>query len=334
MDYRYGGWAASGEIDIMEGRGERPSDVSGTLHHGGQWPQNVWTTSGDHSIGVDLSKDFHVYTLEWTPNYMKWYIDDVLTQNYDMNRWWNSSAQNVYSAKGQPFDQRFHFILNLAVGGSFFGGAPPVTDAQSAAWASPEMRVDYVRVWQQGGNCASPQPVPTSAPSQAADNNGRPTTSAAVQTSQAPTAGRCNNQAYDQNAYTCTINNNGQQVLCPVGLSSCGQACFSPNNYCCNNGNLLAKGQCPAVQPSTSATRTTTTATPTSSTSTPTPTTPTEAAGFCNGQRYDWNLYDCTVNQAGRKVLCQKGNQSCGESCFNPSLYCCKNGALTQKWQC
>ena len=45
-DNAYGTWAASGEIDIMEARGQRPSLVEGTLHYGAQWPNNVYSGSG------------------------------------------------------------------------------------------------------------------------------------------------------------------------------------------------------------------------------------------------------------------------------------------------
>lgn len=342
-DYSYGGWAASGEIDIMEARGDNPWIASGTLHHGAPWPNNVWTTTGDHGVGADLSRDYHVYALEWTQNSMKWYIDSTLIQNYDMNRWWNSSQQGVYSARGQPFDRRFHFVLNLAVGGNFFGGAPPVTDAQSAAWALPEMRVDYVRVWNQGGNCGAAQvpanptttttqaATPTTATGQAADQNNRPTSGSA-------TGATCNNQAYDAARYTCTINEQGRQVLCQAGFSSCGNACFQSSQYCCWNGGLLAKALCPAAATTQQTTSTqaapTTTTTQAAQTTAPANNSPPSGGTTCNGQGFDSSLYSCTVNEQGRSVLCPRGYGSCGNSCYSPSLYCCKNGGLAQKSTC
>ena len=39
----YGGWAASGEIDIMEARGQQPDRVNGAIHYGGSWPNNTWS---------------------------------------------------------------------------------------------------------------------------------------------------------------------------------------------------------------------------------------------------------------------------------------------------
>jgi beta-glucanase (GH16 family) len=352
-DYAYGGWAASGEIDIMEARGNNPWVASGTLHHGGQWPNNVYTTTGDHGIGVDLSLDYHVYALEWTSSSMNWYIDNTLTQSYSLNRWWSSSAQGVYSAMGQPFDRRFHFILNLAVGGGFFGGAAPVTDAQAAAWAQPEMRVDYVRVWNQGGNCGaaqtpSPQTsaqIPTtsranqaSTSSQANDQPNRPTSGAAG-------GATCNTQVYDPSMYTCTVNDQGSQVLCQTGFQSCGAACYSPQQYCCSNGALRAKSLCPAnAVPTTTVATTATTTQTTATTSATTQATATTAlapananqgtSNTCNGQIYNTAQYSCTTNEQGRTVLCLVGYSSCGNSCYSPTQYCCKNGVLTQKSFC
>jgi beta-glucanase (GH16 family) len=335
-DYAYGGWAASGEIDIMEARGNNPWVASGTLHHGAPWPNNVYTTTGDHGIGVDLSLDYHVFALEWTSTSMKWYTDNTLTQSYDLNRWWNSSVQGVYSAMGQPFNKRFHMILNLAVGVGFFGGAPAVTDAQAAAWAQPEMRVDYVRVWNQGGNCGAAQTsTTTSTPtsSQANDQGNRPSVSGA-----AGGAASCNNQVYDSSSYTCTINDQGNQVLCQNGYQSCGRACYSPQQYCCLSGALRPKSQCPAnaVITTTAATTTAaTTATTTTTTTTATANTnPQSTSNTCNGQTYNTAIYSCTTNEQGRTVLCPAGQSSCGNSCYSPTLYCCKNGALTQKSFC
>lgn len=157
-DYSYGGWAASGEIDIMEQKGNHPTIMSGTLHHGSAWPNNMWTTNGDHSFNnQDLSQGFHVYSVEWTESTMKWYTDNENFQTYDMNRWWyKSPTQNPYSAMGQPWDKRFHFVFNVAVGGNFFGGYPALTDADVEKWKVPEMRIDYVRVYEYtGGVCAN-----------------------------------------------------------------------------------------------------------------------------------------------------------------------------------
>ena len=149
---RYGGWAASGEIDIMEARGQEPDKVLGTLHYGAGWPANTHT--GKDYVFPDGGSftDFHVYALEWDPGEIRWYVDDELYQT--QNFWWSSSAReggNGAAPKAEadlnpwpaPFDQPFHLILNVAVGGRFLGN--PVADTPFPA----EMVVDYVRAFER-----------------------------------------------------------------------------------------------------------------------------------------------------------------------------------------
>jgi beta-glucanase (GH16 family) len=136
-DWVYGGWAASGEIDIMEYRGQELDRVLGTLHYGGPWPRN--TFSGDSftlPAGGDFSRDFHVFALEWEPGEIRWYVDG---QHYLTQTEWFSEAAD-HSA---PFDRRFHMILNVAVGGMFVGSPDETT-------VFPQrMEVDYVRVFER-----------------------------------------------------------------------------------------------------------------------------------------------------------------------------------------
>lgn len=129
----YGGWAASGEIDIMELRGRVPNVVQGTIFYGASFPGQVHTWESYTLPAGDFSDDFHVFALEWDPWELRWYVDDAL---YRTERsWFTESAP--YPA---PFDRRFHLILNVAVGGNFDG--PP-----DATTRFPQtMEVDYVRV--------------------------------------------------------------------------------------------------------------------------------------------------------------------------------------------
>ena len=136
-DNLYGGWAASGEIDVMEFLGHDIGRVYGTLHFGGSFPSN--TSSGGSYVvpGGNLTDDFHVYAVEWEPNEMRWYLDGQL---YSVkNSWW--SAGGPFPA---PFDQRFHLLLNLAVGGNWPGSPNASTPFPST------LEVDYVRVFQEG----------------------------------------------------------------------------------------------------------------------------------------------------------------------------------------
>jgi beta-glucanase (GH16 family) len=136
-DETYGGWAASGEIDIMEYVGQKPDQVLGTIHYGGTWPDNQSSSSTYTLPSGDFHDGFHTFALEWEPCTMRWYVDDVLTATRHS---WESTG--VYYPA--PFDQAFHLLLNLAVGGNLPG--PP----DGSTVFPQEMVVDWVRVYQKG----------------------------------------------------------------------------------------------------------------------------------------------------------------------------------------
>ena len=132
----YGGWAASGEIDIMEARGQQPDRVAGAIHYGGGWPSNVWSESVRRLPAGQTIADFHTYALEWdvSPSpALRWYVDDVLYAT--KTDWWSSGG--AYPA---PFDKPFSMLLNVAVGGNYVGSPNASTTFPS------QMLVDYVRV--------------------------------------------------------------------------------------------------------------------------------------------------------------------------------------------
>lgn len=136
-DETYGGWAASGEIDIMEAvnlGATGGNDVHGTLHYGSQWPDNVYTGMA-YTPATSVTDNFHVYTVEWEPNEIRWLIDGVLYQT--QTDWY--SENGPYPA---PFNQRFYMLLNVAVGGDWPG------DPDSTTQFPTTMQVDYVRVYQ------------------------------------------------------------------------------------------------------------------------------------------------------------------------------------------
>lgn len=132
----YGGWAATGEIDIMEYLGHDPDRVSGTLHYGGEFPDNVFSSNAFTLGSGTFHDDFHEFALEWEPCEMRWYVDGQLYAT--QTNWFSSAAP--YPA---PFDQPFHLLLNVAVGGNLPG--PP----DGSTSFPQEMVVDYVRVFQR-----------------------------------------------------------------------------------------------------------------------------------------------------------------------------------------
>lgn len=134
-DADYGTWAASGEIDIIEYLGHRPHEIFGTLHYGGTYPENVYSSRTFALSSGNFHDDFHVFALEWDPYEMRWLVDGQVFAT--QVNWYSTAAP--YPA---PFDRRFHLLLNLAVGGNLPG--PP----DGTTVFPQEFVVDYVRVYQ------------------------------------------------------------------------------------------------------------------------------------------------------------------------------------------
>ncbi|MFI2812116.1 PKD domain-containing protein [Microbulbifer sp. JSM ZJ756] len=130
------GWPISGEIDIMEATGQADMFVFGTLHYGEPYPNNSHTGNKVLSQPEPWSADFHTYALEWEPNEMRWYVDDQLYATL--------TPDDLTDASYWTFENyQYHFLLNMAVGGSLGG---PVDDSQ----LPQTMQVDYVRVYDYG----------------------------------------------------------------------------------------------------------------------------------------------------------------------------------------
>lgn len=157
-DSVYGTWAQSGEIDIMEAINLAVGNntVYGTLHYGGEWPNNV-SSGTSYNPESNAWETFHVYAIEWEDGEIRWFVDDV---QYATQRTWYSDGY-PYPA---PFDQRFYLVLNLSVGGQWPGPA----DAQTIFPGT--MLVDFVRVYQcssdpaHGKGCGKSDPSLTPLP--------------------------------------------------------------------------------------------------------------------------------------------------------------------------
>lgn len=133
-DRKYGGWPESGEIDIMEHVGYDPGVIHGTIHT--KTYNHMAETQKEGKITIpDVQDEFHVYAIDWTENKIDFYVDDKLYHTV------TKGANDTF--KEWPFDQRFHIILNIAVGGNW-GGAKGMDDS---IWPQ-KMEVEYVRVYQ------------------------------------------------------------------------------------------------------------------------------------------------------------------------------------------
>ena len=131
--WKYGGWPKSGEIDIMEFVGYMPDSVFGSVHTG-LYNHSIGTQKTKGISLTDLATAFHVYAIEWTADKIDFLIDNKKYFEF----------KNERSGSGAwPFDQEFHIILNVAVGGNW-GGKLGVDDS-----IFPQrMMIDYVRVYQ------------------------------------------------------------------------------------------------------------------------------------------------------------------------------------------
>lgn len=146
MDNEYGVWPRSGEIDIMESRGNDPTtypDGRDTFTSAVHWGPNsfldgFWRlTFPVRQWRKDFSRGFHMYAMEWTPNYIYTYYDnklqgilyeqfggghgDMWDQGLFEGAFVNESVVNnpwADAAPNAPFDKDFYLILNVAVGGT------------------------------------------------------------------------------------------------------------------------------------------------------------------------------------------------------------------------
>ena len=128
------GWPNSGEIDIMEHVGYQMDHIHGTVHTKAYY-WVMWEQRKGRILIDGVADGFHVYALEWSPERIDIFVDDAHYFTYmNEGRGWEE----------WPFDQPFHLILNIAVGGVWGRSGGPIDDS-----IFPQrMLVDYVRVYQ------------------------------------------------------------------------------------------------------------------------------------------------------------------------------------------
>ena len=123
------GWPP--EIDILELIGHDPNTIHMSTHWGplldGRPPWEVGQTDTGHFTGPDFTEDYHVYSLEWYPDSLRWLVDDVV---------------RFKSTQGIPHEPMY-LIMNTAVG----GGWPGSPDGNTTF---PQYHdIDYVRFYTQ-----------------------------------------------------------------------------------------------------------------------------------------------------------------------------------------
>jgi beta-glucanase (GH16 family) len=127
-------WPNSGEIDIMEHVGFDMQTIHGTVHNKAYYWVN-WEQRKASVEGKNVDEEFHVYSLEWTPDYIYIFLDGSPYFFYlnEKTGW-----------KAWPFDKPFNVILNLAIGGDWGRAGGPIDNSLFPT----RMEVDYVRVYK------------------------------------------------------------------------------------------------------------------------------------------------------------------------------------------
>lgn len=123
------GWPACGEIDIMEAVGNNPGHVQAAIHT----PSSHGATVNTGSKPVpDASSEFHVYSVNWSPNQITFLVDDEIYYTY---------KPETKNDDTWPFNAPHFIILNVAMGGTLGGNIDP-------NFTQSSMEIDYVRVYQ------------------------------------------------------------------------------------------------------------------------------------------------------------------------------------------
>lgn len=135
-------WPDNGEIDVMEYyryQGKPVILANAAWGRANHSFQPIWDSS--HTPLEDLlwekpdwPERFHVWKMDWTEDYIRLYLNDVLLNEVDVSR-------ATYTDGFNPFRQPHYILLNLALGSN--GGDPSNTNFPLF------YEVDYVRVYQK-----------------------------------------------------------------------------------------------------------------------------------------------------------------------------------------
>ena len=149
-DDTYGGWPRSGEVDLFEGKDKLIDQINTTAHYG---------------------HDFHRYYTRWTSLSAQDYTSDPTNHNVISLLWDDEGFEWVYNGVSlftveyaslpnlspNPFLERFHMLLNSAVGGHYPAYTPNPDEYcklndTAACYDSQKLIIDYVAYYQKNSN--------------------------------------------------------------------------------------------------------------------------------------------------------------------------------------
>ena len=134
-EWKYGNWPNSGEIDVLEHVGFEEGHIVSSVHniaHHGNLSKSDQT---EYVIAEDVTNSFNDYVLEWDEKEIKTFINGKLIFSY---------LKNDQPWERRPFDEKFHFILNIAIGGNW-GGMKGIDDTAFPA----KMEIEHFRVYKK-----------------------------------------------------------------------------------------------------------------------------------------------------------------------------------------
>ena len=124
-------WPACGEIDIME-HGITPSQPTGFIQSAIHTPSSFGNTiDKEGTIANNLGNDFHVYSMNWSPNQITFLLDNIAFYTYN---------PPIKNASTWPFTADQYLLMNIAMGG--------VAGSIPSNFTRATMEIDYVRVYQ------------------------------------------------------------------------------------------------------------------------------------------------------------------------------------------
>ncbi|HBM79886.1 MAG TPA: glycoside hydrolase [Clostridiaceae bacterium] len=128
----YGDGKKNGEIDLVEILGNDPEVIYGVAHYS---LKNQNRSYKRYSDGItNFSMGFHVYSIEWSPQEIKWMVDD--------KAYFSLNLMRTFDKTYNPFNKKMYLIMNLAIGGNWPGNNLGKTTFPSY------VEIDYVRYYK------------------------------------------------------------------------------------------------------------------------------------------------------------------------------------------